>query len=67
MKKTQNQKILEYLENGKSITNLEALLHLGCGRLASRICELRQQGHNIETRIVKTTGGASIARYSLKT
>lgn len=37
---TQNQHIYQWLLEGKSITTLEAMLHHGIGRLASRICDL---------------------------
>lgn len=37
---TQNQHIYQWLLAGKSITTLEAMLHHGIGRLASRICDL---------------------------
>lgn len=39
-KQTQNQHIYQWLLAGKSITTLEAMLHHGIGRLASRICDL---------------------------
>ena len=39
---TQNQHIYQWLLAGKSITTLEAMLHHGIGRLASRICDLTQ-------------------------
>jgi hypothetical protein len=37
---TQNQYIYQWLLAGRSITTLEAMLHHGIGRLASRICDL---------------------------
>lgn len=37
---TQNQHIYQWLLAGRSITTLEAMLHHGIGRLASRICDL---------------------------
>ena len=50
--KSQNQLILDYLQEGKTITSLEALNKFGCARLASRISELRKQGVNIETQTI---------------
>jgi hypothetical protein len=46
---TQNDKILSYLEEGNSISPIDALNHFGCFRLASRIHDLRSDGHLIET------------------
>ena len=47
---SQRAEIRRYLEDGNSLTALQALNHFGCARLASRIDELRQAGMNIETR-----------------
>lgn len=52
MKVTQNQRILNYIEQFGSITQLEALRDLGVMRLASRISDLRKQGHKIVSEIV---------------
>lgn len=46
-KPTQNERILDYIEEFGSITQLEALRDLGVMRLASRISDLRKQGYNI--------------------
>ena len=46
-KPTQNQRILNYIAEFGSITQLEALRDLGVMRLASRISDLRQQGYPI--------------------
>ena len=46
---TQNNAILEHLKSGKTITPIEALNLYGSFRLAARISDLRQQGHNIVT------------------
>ena len=50
-KPTQNQRILEYIEQFGSITQLDALRDLGVMRLASRISDLRRGG----VKIVSTT------------
>ena len=47
---SQRAEIRRYLEDGNSLTALQALNHFGCARLASRIDELRQAGMGIETR-----------------
>lgn len=41
--------ILAYMEEHGSITQGDALFYFGCSRLASRINELRKDGHNIVT------------------
>lgn len=46
-KPTQNERILDYLEQFGSITQLEALRDLGIMRLASRISDLRRLGYPI--------------------
>lgn len=48
-KQTQAQRVLAYMREFGSITQLEALSDLGCMRLASRITDLRKQGHEIES------------------
>lgn len=48
-KPTQAQRVLDYIEQFGSITQLEALRDLGVMRLASRISELRKQGLPIES------------------
>lgn len=49
---TQNQRILDYIREFGSITQLEALRDLGVMRLASRISDLRSKGYEIESEIV---------------
>lgn len=51
MKDTQCNKVLEYMKQFGSITQLQALSDIGCMRLASRISDLRQQGYAIGRRI----------------
>lgn len=63
---TQCNMIAEYLENGYSITALEALQMFGCMRLASRICDLRDRGYNINTCKIKTETGKWVTEYTLK-
>ena len=48
IKKTQREAIREYLEDGKTLTPLEALSLFGCFRLATRIFELKKQGLDIK-------------------
>ena len=44
---TQNERILSYIEEHGSITQLEAINDLGVMRLASRISDLKRKGYNI--------------------
>lgn len=68
-KPTQNERILNYIEEFGSITQLDALRDLGVMRLASRVSDLRSKGYNIvsKTESVKNRYGESchIKRYSL--
>ena len=69
MKATQNQRILEYMIRFGGITQYQALFDLGVMRLASRISELRKEGHIIkkETILVKNRFGEKchVSKYSL--
>lgn len=68
-KPTQNQRILDYIAEFGSITQLDALRDLGVMRLASRITDLKRKGYPIisTTETVTTRCGVSrISRYSLE-
>lgn len=45
----QKERLLAYLEEHKSITQLEALSELGILRLASRISDLKRGGYKISS------------------
>lgn len=66
---TQNDRVLRYIREFGSITQLEALQDLGVMRLASRVSDLRRQGVKIvsKTEAVKNRYGETchIKRYSL--
>ena len=68
-KSTQAQRVLDYIDEFGSITQLEALKDLGVMRLASRISDLKKQGYPIQSEIevVKNRYGEKchIKRYSL--
>lgn len=70
-KQTQAERVLNYIEEFGSITQLEALRDLGVMRLASRVSDLKKQGFPIEakTEAVKNRFGEScwVKRYSLRT
>lgn len=69
-KPTQNQRIIEYIEQFGSITQLDALRDLGVMRLASRISDLRRNGVKIAstTEAVENRYGEKchIKRYSFE-
>ena len=63
--KSQNAKILEYLNNGNTLTALEALKMFGCMRLASRIFDLRESGVFISKKKVCLANGKYVTQYSI--
>ena len=68
-KKTQNDKILEYMKNHGSITALEAVRNFGCLRLAARISDLRKMGNVIDRELIMVPtrdGKTRVAEYSLR-
>lgn len=50
---TQNEMILDYMDEFGGITPLDAMRDLGVMRLASRISDLRKMGFPIESNTVK--------------
>lgn len=62
--------VLAQLELGRSLTAGEASKEYGIGRLAARIDELREDGHNIKTAMVESFNRRGqtvrIARYWMK-
>ena len=63
--KSQCDMIAAWLNNGNTITALEALKRFGCMRLASRICDLRDRGMNIVTETIKLASGKRVTEYRL--
>ena len=49
---TQSQRILRHLEDYGSITQMDAIRDYGIMRLASRVNDLRREGHPIITEVV---------------
>ena len=45
---TQKQRILDYLERGHTLTRLNSWKMLGILECPARICELKQDGHDIK-------------------
>lgn len=69
-KAKQTDRVLDYIREFGSITQLEALQDLGVMRLASRVSDLKRQGYPIEGRIeaVKNRYGEKcyIKRYTVR-
>ena len=63
---SQNKQIADYLNKGKKLTTIDALNKFGCFRLASRINDLRNDGMNITTKIIKVDNNKQVAQYSIK-
>lgn len=59
---TQTVRILKHLKSGKKLTPRQASDKFLCDRLAARICDLRREGYDIATEIVKRNG-KHFARY----
>ena len=69
-KVTQAERVLEYIDQFGSITQLEALRDLGVMRLASRISDLKKQGVPIKGEVITVKNrfdeDCYIKRYSLQ-
>jgi len=63
--KSQNKLILAHLKKGLGLTPLGAFNYFGSLRLAARISNLREQGHNIKTEQYITGNNKRVARYTL--
>lgn len=62
MKLTQTQAIQKHLQDGNSITEMEALNMFGCFRLASRIYDIKQNWVKVVKEMIGKRG-ASFASY----
>ena len=62
--KTQHEKVLYDLLEGRTITPLDALNKYGCFRLAAVIFDLKAEGHDITTTMV-SNGKKKFAEYKL--
>lgn len=59
--------IKAWMEEGRTITQMEALNMFGCSRLASRINDLKNRGLKIKSERIQLQNGKYVARYSLDT
>lgn len=62
---SQNKEILKSLKDGNKLTQIDAFELFKCWRLAARIKNLRDDGHQIHTEIVTLPNKKRIAYYSL--
>ena len=65
MNQSQTEWILKRLQEGRTVTAMEALNGCGCFRLAARIKDLREAGHHIVTTDYELPNGKHVARYYL--
>ena len=63
---SQKRRILEYLKQGKTLTNREAQRLFECDRAPARIKELRAVGYPIKTEMITVNSGKRIGRYSME-
>ena len=62
---SQNRMIMGHLRRHRSITALQALQNYGCMRLASRIYDLKEEGHKIHKQMIEVGNGKRVASYFL--
>ena len=61
---SQNEAVLQWLKR-EPITPIQALAHLRVMRLAARIRDLKDAGHQIHAQIIESPNGKHFARYEL--
>ena len=66
---SQADRVLQYLEDGNTITTLNAFKELGITRLAARVHELKRDGHNVKKNTISVTNRfnerCAVAEYYL--
>ena len=60
---SQKSKIMKWLDNGNSITPIQALEMFGCFRLAARIKDLKDTGMIIDKAMIANEKGKHYAVY----
>lgn len=60
---SQNDSLLDHFKSGKSITRLEALFSFGIQNITARICDLRDEGWDVHTKIKTDPKGRKYAEY----
>ena len=56
---TQNEKILNFLQTGRSLSEKQAVAMFGVNRVSARIAELRASGQPIYTNVNANTGATT--------
>lgn len=68
-KRSQNDRVLDYMEEFGSITSLQAFADLGVTRLSARISDLKDRGYFIKAEPIKVRNRFgetnTVKRYSL--
>lgn len=64
-RRTQKERILDYLVSNKSITSIECVYRLNIVDLQHSIMELRKEGYNITDKWI-TNGDTRYKRYTLE-
>lgn len=64
---TTNQyfQILDWLKSSRTLTPLQALDKFGCLRLGARIYDMKQNGIDVKTEMIKVGKNKRVARYSI--
>ena len=69
-KPTQNERIIDYINEFGSITQIQALTDLGVMRLASRISDLKRLGYPVESEMIKVKNRygeeCKVKKYTLR-
>ena len=60
---SQNKLIKKHLDDGHTITAIEALERFKCFRLASRISDLKQSGSVIDSQFIEVESGKKVKEY----
>lgn len=63
---SQRLDILAALQQGRSLTPLDALREFGCLTCSQRVTELRKKGWPIRSKLVEVSEGKRVARYWLE-
>lgn len=64
-RRSQSERILDYLAEGNTLSPAEAVVRFKCMRLAARIQDIKSWGIDVQTEMRKDDNGARYARYSL--
>ena len=68
MRETHKTRLLEYLNEHKTIPSLEAIRDLGNTRLAATVCVLKKEGHIIEAQDIDVKNrygrNTSVSKYT---